>query len=134
MELIRGLGTGLERRAARDAKQADHLDLPIRRFRLADGRAREDRAGRGLRIRGVGLPAAPPALAIAPVRPVDLDHRAAVGTEPAGQAGPVAARALDPDGPECPILGGPGGEGRAAGRSRREAASPKPPSLLIEGY
>src|SRR3954453_9878253 len=133
MELIRCLGTGLERRAARDAKQADHLDLPIRRFRLADGRAGEDRAGRGLRIRGVGLPAAPPTLAIAPLRPVDLDHRTAVGAEPAGQAGPVTAGTLDHDGPECPILGGPGRYIPAAGRICREAASPQPSSLLIEG-
>jgi hypothetical protein len=84
MELIRGLGTGLERRAARDAEQADHLDLPIRCFRLADSRAGEDGAGRSLGIGRIGFPAAAPALAIATVRPFDLDHGEAASAEPAG--------------------------------------------------
>jgi hypothetical protein len=104
VELVGGLGAGLDRRAAGHAQRPDHLDLAVTGLGHARGGACEHGPGGGLGVDRVGLAAAS---AGRPVGAVDLEHDLAVGMQEAQQprgvgAGAFDAEALDLAQPACP--------------------------------
>ena len=99
VDLVGGLGAGLDRGAPRHRDHPDRLHGPVGALGHAHRGTVERGPGRGLGVDGVGL--APPAAHLA-VGSVDLDYGDACGAEMAGEPGAVGAGALHPDAGQRP--------------------------------
>ncbi len=113
-----------------DHQRPDRLHRPVTALRRAGCPAGQGCAGGADRVQRVGL-AVPPALL--PVGPVHLHDPDPVPGEVAGQAGAVAAGALDADQGDVPELPEPAQRPGVPGRGRRELSRPQQPADGIEG-
>jgi hypothetical protein len=92
LELVGGLGAGLDRGASRDEECANLADCTSSVLRDHGGVLGEDRAGSYLSVDEIGLAFT---TSTGTVRPVDLDHLDAVGEQEPSEPVAVGAGALD---------------------------------------
>jgi hypothetical protein len=116
-------------RALGHHQRADRFDVSVASLRQAAGSARQGRSSGGDGVERVGLPGL---AAGGTICPVDLEDGDAEAGEVAGEAGAVAARALDPDPLHAAEAAEPAGESGVAGGGGRERLDAEQAADLVE--